>query len=101
MSLTLEEVEHIALLARLQLSEEEKKRYQKQLSSILEYVAQLQELDTTDVLPLTSVLTEKMVTRKDEPEESLLPEKLFENAPKNVENQFRVPPVLDGDESHG
>lgn len=100
MSLTIEEVEHIALLARLQLSEEEKKRYQQQLSSILEHVAQLQELDTSGVTPLTSVLSEKMVTREDKAEDSLLPEKLFQNAPKDVKNQFRVPPVLDGDESH-
>ena len=72
MSLTLKEVEHIALLARLQLSEEEKKRYQKQLSSILEHVAQLQELDTSNVAPLNSVIAEKMTTQEDQVKESLV-----------------------------
>ena len=47
MSLTLEEVEHIAELARLELTDEEKERYRQQLSAILDYVARLQALDTS------------------------------------------------------
>lgn len=101
MSLTLEEVEHIALLARLKLSEEEKKRYQQQLSSILDHIAQLQELDTSDVLPLSSVIAEKMSMRVDEPGVSLTPDDLIQNAPQSEDNQFRVPPVLDGNNPHG
>lgn len=101
MSLTLEEVEHIALLARLELSEEEKKRYQQQLSSILDHIAQLQELDTSDVLPLSSVIAEKMSLRADEPGDCLTSDELMQNAPQSVDKQFRVPPVLDGDNPHG
>ncbi len=49
MTLTLKEVEHIALLARLDLTTGEKKRYQQQLSHILDHVAQLQKLDTSHI----------------------------------------------------
>ncbi|MEK6223075.1 MAG: Asp-tRNA(Asn)/Glu-tRNA(Gln) amidotransferase subunit GatC, partial [Chloroflexota bacterium] len=59
MSLSREEVEHIALLARLQLSDEEKERYRVQLSSILEHVAKLQDLDTKNVLPLSNVIAKQ------------------------------------------
>ena len=59
MSLTREEVEHIAHLARLQLSEEEKERYRLQLSSILEHVAKLQALDTEDIQPMGSLVAER------------------------------------------
>lgn len=50
MALTLKEIEHIARLARLELSEEEKEKYAHQLSSVLEYVGQLQEVDTSNIL---------------------------------------------------
>ncbi|MBA4380299.1 MAG: Asp-tRNA(Asn)/Glu-tRNA(Gln) amidotransferase GatCAB subunit C, partial [Anaerolinea sp.] len=55
MPLSLEEVEHIATLARLELSAEEKTRYSQQLSAILDYIRKLQELDTTDIAPTSSV----------------------------------------------
>jgi len=55
MPLSLEEVEHIAMLARLELSAEEKNRYRQQLSAILDYIRKLQELDTTDIPPTSSV----------------------------------------------
>ncbi len=97
MRLTIEEVQHIALLARLKLSEEELERYRQQLSSILDHIAQLQELDTTDVPPLSSVIAEKMRLRADQPGECLTPEDLLKNAPSSEKNQFSVPPVLDRD----
>jgi len=95
MRLTREEVEHIALLARLKLSEEEKERYREQLSSILDHVAQLQELDTADVHPLSSVLAEAMPLREDLPRDSLTQGELLKNAPDKAQEQFRVPPILD------
>lgn len=49
MPLTLKEIEHIALLARLELTDEEKEKFANQLSSVLDYVGQLQQVDTTDV----------------------------------------------------
>ncbi len=73
MPLTLEEVQHIAELARLQLSSEELERYRGQLSSILDHVAQLQKLDTTGIAPTSSVLPGRSVLREDVPGESLSP----------------------------
>ena len=95
MSLTREEVEHIAHLARLELSEEEKERYRQQLSAILDYAARLQALDTSGIPPTASVLPPRSVLRPDEPRPGLSREALLRNAPSIVEGQFRVPPVLE------
>ncbi len=95
MTLTLEEVEHIAGLARLKLSDEEKARYREQLSAILDYAARLQSLDTSGIPPTSSVLPPRTVLRPDEPRAGLKREDLLANAPDTTENQFRVPPVLE------
>lgn len=95
MTLTLEEVEHIAGLARLKLTEEEKARYREQLSAILDYAARLQSLDTSGIPPTSSVLPPRTILRADEPQPCLSREELLANAPEVTENQFRVPPVLE------
>jgi aspartyl-tRNA(Asn)/glutamyl-tRNA(Gln) amidotransferase subunit C len=95
MSLSLSEVEHIADLARLDLTEEEKNRYRDQLSAILDYAARLQELDTAGIPPTSSVLPARSVLREDIPGPALTPEELLQNAPRAEKNQFRVPPVLE------
>lgn len=95
MSLTLEEVEHIALLARLELSEEEKKCYQQQLSDILDHVAKLQKLDTEMIALASVVLPPRARLRKDEPKAGLSTGRALENAPDIEANQFKVPPVLE------
>ena len=95
MTLTLEEVEHIAVLARLQLSDSEKQRYRQQLSAILDYAARLQALDTSGIPPTASVLPPRSVLRADEPEPGLSLEDLLRNAPDVADEQFRVPPVLE------
>ena len=95
MTLTKEEVEHIADLARLKLSDEEKARYREQLSAVLDYAARLQSLDTTGIPPTSSVLPPRTVLRADEPKAGLTREELLANAPDISEAQFRVPPVLD------
>lgn len=95
MALTLQEVEHIAQLARLQLSEDEKNRYREQLSAILEYAARLQQLDTTGISPTSSVLPARSVLRADEPRPGLTLDALLRNAPESEKGQFRVPPVFD------
>jgi aspartyl-tRNA(Asn)/glutamyl-tRNA(Gln) amidotransferase subunit C len=95
MSLTIEEVEHIAELARLELSEEEKARYREQLSDILDYAARLQALDTSHIPPTSTVLAQRSVLRPDVPAEGLTTEKVLRNAPRAEQNQFRVPPVMD------
>lgn len=98
MKLSREEVEHIAKLARLVLTEDEIGQYQEQLSDILEFAARLQEVDTGDIPPTASVLPPRSVLRKDEPRETFTPEQLFRNAPSVQDQQFRVPPVLGGEE---
>lgn len=95
MSLTLAEVEHIAELARLKLTDEEKENYRLQLSAILDYVSRLQELDTNDIPPTSSVLPARSVLRQDISRESLTVEEILKNAPEITKNQFRVPPVLE------
>lgn len=95
MSLTLEEVEHIAELARLRLTEAEKERYREQLSSILDYFKQLQELDTAEIPPTSSVLPPRSVLRDDEARPGLSLEELLKNAPEAEDGQFRIPPVLE------
>lgn len=95
MSLTIEEVEHIALLARLELSAEEKERYRLQLSAILDYASRLQELDTGSISPTSSVLPPRSYLREDEPSKGLERGEILKNAPRVEDDQFRVPPVLD------
>jgi aspartyl-tRNA(Asn)/glutamyl-tRNA(Gln) amidotransferase subunit C len=94
MSLTLKEVEHIAELARLELSAEEKERYRQQLSAILDYARSLQSLDTGGIPPTSSVLPPRSVLRPDEAKESLPVKAVLKNAPQSEDDQFRVPPVF-------
>jgi aspartyl-tRNA(Asn)/glutamyl-tRNA(Gln) amidotransferase subunit C len=94
MSLTLEEVEHIAQLARLELSEEEKAHYREQLSAILDYVAKLQELDTSDVPPMSAVFTGESRLRPDRARKPLSRRALLKNAPAVQDDQFKIPPVF-------
>lgn len=95
MALSIEEVNHIAQLARLELSEQEKTRYREQLSAILDYVARLQELDTSDIPPTSSVLPKRSVLRPDRSRPGMGRERLLANAPDVTDEQFRVPPVLE------
>jgi len=95
MKLTLQEVDHIAELARLELSAEERERFRQQLSAILEYAARLQQLDTQGIAPTASVLPARSVLRPDEPGPCLTTTELLRNAPEVEQGQFRVPPVLE------
>ncbi|MEJ2598445.1 MAG: Asp-tRNA(Asn)/Glu-tRNA(Gln) amidotransferase subunit GatC [Anaerolineales bacterium] len=95
MTLTSEEVEHIAELARLQLSAEEINRFREQLSDILDYATRLQSLDTSGIAPTSSVLPERSVLRPDEVQPGLALDELLSNAPDTEKRQFRVPPVLE------
>ncbi len=95
MALTLEEVEHIAALARLRLTDDEIARYREQLSAILDYMARLRQLDTSAIEPTATVLPLRMVLRPDVVTPSLSPAELLANAPDAEANMFRVPPVLE------
>lgn len=94
MALTIKEVEHVALLARLSLSDDEKEVFSRQLSSILEYVDQLNELDTGDVEPLTHILPLYNVFRDDAVRPGSPGEEILSNAPLLEENQYKVPKIM-------
>lgn len=95
MSLSREEVEHIAELARLELTEEEVALYRDQLSDILDYAARLQEIDTSQISPTSTVLLNRSPLRPDHILPGLSTEEALRNAPQSEQNQFRVPPVLE------
>ncbi len=95
MSLTREEVLHIAKLARLRLSDEEVAKFQGQLSQILEHFDMLRELDTDDVPPTAYPLPLESVMRDDEAKPSLSREDALANAPAVEAGSFRVRAVLE------
>ncbi len=94
MQISEEIVRHTAYLARLKLSPEEIVLYSKQLSSILDYIYKLRELDIRDVSPTFHVLKLKNVFRKDEVKPSLDVSKVLSNAPYTEGNFFKVPKVF-------
>jgi aspartyl-tRNA(Asn)/glutamyl-tRNA(Gln) amidotransferase subunit C len=93
--LSLSEVEHIAQLARLGLSNEEKEMFRHQLSAILEYAELLNQLDTDGVPPTTSALPLNNVMRPDETTPGLSTEEALANAPDTEAGQFKVRPILE------
>lgn len=93
--ITKKDVEHVAKLARLRLSEKEKEKFAKQLDQILKYVDKLNELDTEKVKPTSHVLPLKNVFREDKAGKSLKVEKVLENAPEKVKGFFKVPKVIE------
>ena len=95
MKLTLAQVEHIAELAKLSLSDEEKALYQGQLSAILEYAERLQAVDTSAIPPTATVLPLRNVMRADEPRDSMSREDVLANASQSEAESFRVQAVLD------
>jgi len=95
MKLSREKVEHIADLAKLELSDEEIGRYQAQLSAILAYFEDLQALDTDEIPPTATVLPLRSVTRADEVESTLERGVALENAPEVEDGCFKVPAVLE------
>ncbi len=95
MALTLEDVRHIARLARLQLTPAEEERFAAQLSDILEHVARLQAVDTSHLPPTASVLPLTAPLRPDTVRPSTPAADLLSNAPAVAEGMYRVPPVLD------
>lgn len=95
MKITKQEVEYVARLARLDLTEEEKEIFTGQLSSILEYVGKLNELDTRNVEPTAHVLDISNVMRPDEPGESLTQEQALANAPEKAAGHYKVPKIIE------
>lgn len=95
MRLSREVVDHVAMLARLGLTEEEREQMREQLSSILEHVSLIQELDTEAIPPTAQVIALQNVWREDEVRPSLPIEDVLKNAPDAEDNMFKVNAVLE------
>jgi len=89
------EVEYVAALARIELSEDEKAQYSEQLSTILDFFDRLKEVDTENVQPTSHVLDLVNAYRPDEVRPSVGVEAVLQNAPDRANRFFRVPKILD------
>lgn len=99
MELSIDDVRHVAALARLGLTEEETLLMQEQLSSILGHINALSALDTDAISPTAQVIALTNVWREDDVEESLPREQVLENAPRQSEGCFEVHTPLGGEGS--
>ncbi len=88
------DVEHVAMLARLEFSEEELEEFTRQLNDILAYMDKLNRLDTADVEPTAHVLPVKNVTREDVSRKYFDNETALKNAPDREDGMFKVPKIV-------
>ncbi len=95
MALSVDDVRYIAALARLRFSEEEEHHMAEQMSEILAYMDKLNELDTTDVPPMSHVLDLYNVFREDDARQRITSEEALRNAPDADSDYFRVPKVIE------
>jgi aspartyl-tRNA(Asn)/glutamyl-tRNA(Gln) amidotransferase subunit C len=94
MSISVEEVRRIAQLARLRFTEEDERRLAQDLSKVLDYVRTLDEIDTSDVPPLTRVHADVNVVRSSTPVQRITREEALSQAPDRDDAYFRVPKVI-------
>ena len=95
MKITQEMVEYVAVLSRLKLSDQEKIEVQNDLGSIIDYIDLLNNVDTTDIEPMSHTFAIKNVFRKDEVAPSSDREALLSNAPKRDADSFIVPKTVE------
>ena len=91
--ITIKDVEHVAKLARLELSEDEKVKFSKQLGDIIKYVEQMNSIDTTGVEPMSHAIPIVNVMREDVVVQEQTKEELMANAPSKEDGFFRVPKI--------
>ena len=91
--ITIKDVEHVAKLARLALTEEEKEKFSKQLGSILEYVNELNEVNTDNVEPMAHAFPISNVMREDIVVQEFTREEMLKNAPEEEDGFFKVPKI--------
>ena len=91
--ISLKDTEHVAKLARLELSEEEKENYTKQLGSILSYVEKLNEVDTTGIEPMAHSVKISNVMREDVVIQDFTRDEMLKNAPCEEDGFFKVPKI--------
>ncbi|HNT36077.1 MAG TPA: Asp-tRNA(Asn)/Glu-tRNA(Gln) amidotransferase subunit GatC [bacterium] len=95
MSISLDQVRHIALLARLEFGDTELEKFASQLNSILQYAEKINELDTESVMPTAHAIPMANVFREDEVKPSLPVEQALQNAPVHNKATFIVPKVAE------
>lgn len=91
--ITVKDVEHVAKLARLELTEEEKEKFTSQLGDVLKYVEQMNEVDTSDVVPMSHAIDFVNVMREDEIKYEQTKDELMKNAPDSEDGFFKVPKI--------
>ena len=95
MKLQKKEIEQLAFLARLRLTEEEAETLSEQVNKLLETFEKLQELDTEDIEPTSHVIPMQNVFRPDEPRPSLPREEILAGAPEATDTTFVVPRIVE------
>lgn len=93
--ISVDQVKHVAHLARLAITEEEAEKFTKQLDAIITFAEQLNELDTENVEPTSHVLELKNVLREDIPQKGLPREEVLKNAPEQQDGQIKVPAIIE------
>lgn len=93
--ITDETIEYVGILAKLELSEEEKEQAKKDMGSMLDYIDKLNELDTSDVEPMSHVFPVNNVFRDDEAANADDSENILGNAPEMKDNCFKVPKTVE------
>ncbi len=95
MAITIKDVEYVAKLARLKLTDEEKEKYSKQLGDILNYINKLNEIDTSDIEPTSHVVSVSNVFREDRVKPSLSRKEILSNAPEKEKGFFKVKKIIE------
>ena len=95
MSIDKDKIKYISKLARISVDEKKIDDLTKDLSSIFEFIEQLNQLNTDNVEPLSSILNEPLRTRKDEIKDGKIRDKILESSPKKNEEFFIVPKVIE------
>ena len=93
--ITMKEVDHVARLSRLALTDAEKERMRRELDGILSYIGKLRGLDTEGVPPTSHAVPMTNVMREDEPRPSLSQDEMLANAPDRSGEFFRVPKIIE------
>ena len=91
--ITIKDVEHVAKLARLELTEEEKEKFTKQLGDVLKHVEAMNEVDTSNVEPMAHAIDFVNVMREDVPHQEISKEALMSTAPDEENGFFKVPKI--------
>lgn len=93
-TISMKQIEHVAWLARIELTEDEKKSFTQQLNEILDYFKKIDEVDTSNIEPTFHVLDLVNVLRDDKVEPSLSTEDALKNAPQKEDSFIKAPKIL-------